>query len=303
MESELFGYEKGAFTGAARSTLGIFREAEGGTVLLDEVGELPAPLQVKLLRVLQSRTVRPVGGAQEIPIDVRVLAATNRDVENDVREGKFRQDLYYRLNVIRVAVPALRERGDDIAAITEGFVQRFGHEQGKSVTGLEPDAMRALVAYDFPGNIRELENMIERAVALAATSTIGLGDLPVEVSGLSASPAPMLAHLPNEGCNLDAVLGELERRLIVQALERTAGVRKPAAKLLGITFRSLRYRLEKHALDAGGDDDVEDDSLPGDTRVRSPGVGPRLGQYGPPLGVDLRTPAKGAGSSGGSTGT
>ncbi len=267
MESELFGHERGAFTGAHRSTLGIFREAEGGTVLLDEVGELPAALQVKLLRVLQSRRVRPVGGANELPVDVRVLAATNRDVEAEVRDGRFRQDLYYRLNVIRIRVPALRERREDVAATAERFVHRFALELGKPVLSLEADAIRALEAYPFPGNVRELENMMERAVALASSSAIGLGDLPPEVSGLSASPSPALAQLPEEGCVLDAVLGELERRLMLQALERTGGVRKSAARLLGISFRSMRYRLEKHSLDIGGDDDADDDSLPGDSRI------------------------------------
>jgi len=259
MESELFGHEKGAFTGAQRTSLGLFRDANGGTVLLDEVGELPMSLQVKLLRVLQERRVRPVGGSTELPVDVRLLAATNRDVEADVRAGKFRQDLYYRLNVIRIQVPPLRERREDIGTLAERFVQRFALELGKQVMGLEAEAIRALEAYAWPGNIRELENVMERAVALASTSAIGLGDLPPDVSGLSGNAAPLLAQLPVEGCALDSVLGELERRLLVQALERTGGGRTAAATLLGISFRSLRYRLEKHAIDLAGDD-VGDDA-------------------------------------------
>jgi two-component system response regulator PilR (NtrC family) len=255
MESELFGHERGAFTGAGARSLGLFREADGGTVLLDEVGELPASLQVKLLRVLQERKVRPVGGGQEITVDVRVLAATNRDVEADVREGKFRQDLYYRLNVIRIELPTLRDRPEDVSRLADRFVHRFAAELGKDVRGLTSDALRALDVYAFPGNVRELENMIERAVALASSPAIGLGDLPPAVSGLSASPAPLLADLPQEGCALDEVLGEVERRLILQALARTGGVRKAAAKLLGVTFRSLRYRLAKHALEVAGTDD------------------------------------------------
>jgi two-component system, NtrC family, response regulator PilR len=249
MESELFGHEKGAFTGATGRHVGIFREADGGTVMLDEIGELSLPLQVKLLRVLQERKVKPVGSSHEVPIDVRVLAATNRDVEASVSAGTFRQDLYYRLNVIRLELPPLRDRKEDLAALTERFVQRFSSEMGKDVRVLTPDAMRALERYNFPGNVRELENIIERAVALAGSRAIGLGDLPREVSGMSASAGPALLSLPEEGCNLDEVMGEIERRLMLQALERTGGVRKTAAQLLGITFRSLRYRLAKHALD------------------------------------------------------
>ena len=258
MESELFGHEKGAFTGATGKHTGIFREADGGTVMLDEVGELSLPLQVKLLRVLQERKVKPVGSSQEIPIDVRVLAATNRDVEAEVAEGRFRQDLYYRLNVIRVELPPLRSRAEDIPALTERFVQRFAKEMGKDVRGLTADALRALERYHFPGNVRELENVIERAVALAGSRAIGLGDLPREVSGMAANTGPSLISLPEEGCNLDEVMGEVERRLMLEALERTGGVRKAAAQLLGITFRSLRYRLEKHHLDLG---DVADSSM------------------------------------------
>ena len=270
MESELFGHEKGSFTGATGRHNGIFREAEGGTVMLDEVGELPASLQVKLLRVLQERKVRPVGSTHEIPIDVRVIAATNRDVEADVAAGKFRQDLYYRLNVIRLELPPLRERREDIAALTERFLRRFAKEMGKDVLGLTPDALRALERYNYPGNVRELENMIERAVALAGSPSIGLGDLPREVSGMAGETNLGIATLPPEGCNLDDVVNEVERRLLVEALERTGGVRKHAAKLLGITFRSLRYRLEKHALDVDQltADDDDGDALADSTVLR-----------------------------------
>jgi two-component system response regulator PilR (NtrC family) len=256
MESELFGHEKGAFTGASSKSLGLFREAEGGTVLLDEVGELPLSLQVKLLRVLQQRSVRPVGSAQEVGVDVRVLAATNRDVESDVAAGKFRQDLYYRLNVIRLTLPPLRERPEDIPLLAERFIQRFAAEMGKEVVGFTPDGLRALTAYGFPGNVRELENVIERAVALSGSRVIGLGDLPESISGHASAPAPTLLDLPPGGLKLDDVLSEAERRLLLAALERTGGVRKRAAELLGITFRSLRYRLQKQGL---SDDDEEDD--------------------------------------------
>jgi two-component system, NtrC family, response regulator PilR len=257
MESELFGHEKGAFTGATNSHIGLFRQAEGGSLLLDEVGELPSPLQVKLLRVLQEHKVRPVGGTRETLVDVRVLAATNRDIESDIAAGKFRQDLYYRLNVIRLQIPPLRERREDVASLVEHFVQRFSAEAGKVVTGLTPDAVRALNQYAFPGNVRELENVIERAVVLCRSRLIGLGDLPSELSGLAGAPATNLDEVPSEGCDLEAILGEVERRLLVSALDRTGGVRKHAADLLGITFRSIRYRLKKHGFDDAGEADDE----------------------------------------------
>jgi two-component system, NtrC family, response regulator PilR len=161
-------------------------------VLLDEVGELPLSLQVKLLRVLQEKSVRPVGATQEVPVDVRVLAATNRDVEADVSSGKFRQDLYYRLNVIRLTLPPLRERVEDVPLLADRFIQRFAAEMGKEVIGFTPDGLRALTAYAFPGNVRELENVIERAVALSGSRVIGLGDLPASVSGHASSAAPTL---------------------------------------------------------------------------------------------------------------
>jgi len=256
LESELFGHEKGAFTGATTRKLGFFREAEGGTVLLDEIGELPLGMQVKLLRVLQEKAVRGVGEAVESSVDVRVLAATNRKIEEDVKAGKFRQDLYYRLNVIRLEVPSLRERRADIPELAAYFLERCSHEQGKAVRAISSDALRALDAYAFPGNVRELENMFERAVALAIGPQIGLGDLPSEVSGATARTTPALLDLPEQGCDLDAVIGEVERRLIVQALDRSGGVRTAAAKTLGITLRSLRYRMQKHTMtDASEDDD------------------------------------------------
>ncbi len=249
MESELFGHEKGAFTGAGTRTQGLFRDAEGGTLFLDEVGELPLSLQVKLLRALQERKVRPVGASREVAVNVRILAATNRDIEAEVEAGRFRQDLYYRLNVIRLELPPLRERREDVALFAEQFVSRFAAELGKEVTGLSADALRALEGYAFPGNVRELENIVERAVALARTKTLGLGDFPPEVSGAAGGTDSGLVTLPPDGCDLDGVLTEAERRLIVQALERTGGVRTAAAKLLGISFRSLRYRLTKHGFD------------------------------------------------------
>jgi len=255
VESELFGHEKGAFTGATSRKLGFFREADGGTVLLDEIGELPLAMQVKLLRVLQERKVRGVGETEESSVDVRVLAATNRNVEEDVKAGKFRQDLYYRLNVIRLEVPSLRERREDVPELARYFLDRCAREHNKTVRAFSPDALRALDAHSFPGNVRELENIIERAVALASGPLIGLGDLPQEVSGATSRPTPALLDLPEEGCDIDEVLGEVERRLIQQALERSGGVRTNAAKTLGITLRSLRYRMQK--LTMNDDDDAD----------------------------------------------
>lgn len=276
MEAELFGHERGAFTGAISSRLGIFREADGGTVLLDEIGELPLALQVKLLRVLQERKVRGVGASSEVTIDVRVLAATNRNVEDDVKTGRFRQDLYYRLNVIRIEVPTLAERREDVRLLAEHFLSRCAAEQNKDIRGFSTDALRALDVYPFPGNVRELENVVERAVALATGPTIGLGDLPREVSGAAAQPGPSLVGLPEGGCNLDDVLGEVERRLLLQALERSGGVRTQAAKFLGVTLRSLRYRLQKHGLGEGGaeagdepDSDPSPEERPDSSTARS----------------------------------
>jgi len=263
VESELFGHEKGSFTGATSRSLGIFRKAEGGTVLLDEVGELPLATQVKLLRVLQERKVRGVGETEESSVDVRVLAATNRNIEEDVKTNKFRQDLYYRLNVIRVHVPPLRDRREDVPELARYFLDRCSREHGKSVRGFSPDALRALDAYAFPGNVRELENIVERAVALAQGPLIGLGDLPHEVAGSAAMPTTSLAaELPDAGVNIDQLLGEVERRFILQALEKAGGVRTNAAKLLGITLRSLRYRMQKHSMQDDDEEPVASDSRP-----------------------------------------
>lgn len=266
IEAELFGHEKGAFTGAVNRRLGIFREAEGGTVFLDEIGELPLAMQVKMLRVLQEKKVRGVGESQESAIDVRVLAATNRTVENEVKEGRFRQDLYYRLNVIRIEVPPLRERREDLHELLEFFLDRASRELGKELRALTPDAMRALDAYDFPGNVRELENIVERAAALSVSAYIGLGDLPREVGGATTAPTPALIEL-GEGCDLEAVLVEVERRLILQALDKSGGVRTHAAKLLGVSFRSLRYRMAKLGM-AGDDVGEEDENAESDSRAK-----------------------------------
>jgi two-component system response regulator PilR (NtrC family) len=248
MESELFGHEKGAFTGANTKKDGLFRAAHGGTLFLDEVGELPTPLQVKLLRVLQERKVRPVGGTQELEVDVRVLAATNRDVEQAVREGVFRQDLFYRLNVIRITLPPLRERKEDIPTLANHFLQKHSALEGKRLS-FSPEAVRLIAEQDYPGNVRELENTVERAVALASEPYVVRADLlGTEHSDQDAPLTPATPILGPEGIDLDAVLGHVERSLLVQALERTGGNRTNAAKLLKTSFRSLRYRLVKFGL-------------------------------------------------------
>ncbi len=248
MESELFGHEKGAFTGATSRKDGLIRAAQGGTLFLDEIGELPPPLQVKLLRVLQDRKVRPVGGQQEIEVDVRVVAATNREVEQAVREGNFRQDLFYRLNVIRIQLPPLRERVEDIPMLAAHFLQKHSALEGKRLS-FSPEALQWIVQQPFPGNVRELENVVERAVALASEPYVVRSDLQGGMGDESAPvPAKQPEVLPPDGMDLDQRLGELERSMLVQALERTGGNRTHAAKLLCMSLRSLRYRLAKYGL-------------------------------------------------------
>ncbi len=248
MESELFGHEKGAFTGATSRKDGLVRASQGGTLFLDEIGELPTPLQVKLLRVLQERKVRPVGGQQEIEVDVRVVAATNRDVEQAVRDGSFRQDLFYRLNVIRIQLPPLRERVEDIPMLAAHFLQKHSAFEGKRLS-FSPEALQWIVQQPFPGNVRELENVVERAVALATEPYVVRRDVQGGMGDESLpSPAKELEVLPPEGVDLDKRLGELEQSMLVQALERTGGNRTNAAKLLCMSLRSLRYRLAKYGL-------------------------------------------------------
>jgi len=253
MESELFGHKRGAFTGAVSETLGMFQEASGGTLFLDEIGELSLGLQVKLLRALQERKVKQVGATEELEIDVRVIAATNRDLETEVSRGAFRADLYYRLNVIELRLPPLRHRREDIPLLAEHFLRRFSLEHNRS-SRLSPEAMRRLESYEFPGNVRELENIIERAVALSSSALIGVSDLPETKTPKIATPQPP-TQLPAEGVDLDQLVSDYERSWVLRALEQTSGVRKRAATLLGISFRSLRYRLEKLGIEKEGDDE------------------------------------------------
>ncbi len=245
MESELFGHTKGSFTGATEDKEGLFPSAQGGTIFLDEIGELPPPLQVKMLRVLQDRMVRPVGSSAEMSVNIRVIAATNQDLENQVKKGSFRTDLFYRLNVIRIKLPQLYKRKEDIPLLTEYLLSRLSSEQGIPPKRVTQDAMRVLLRYDYPGNVRELANILERAVTLATSDDIEASDLPADIGYPLEANTSQLLTLPEDGINLDTTLESFEQSLIEQALERTNGVRTKAAELLGISFRSLRYRLSK----------------------------------------------------------
>jgi two-component system response regulator PilR (NtrC family) len=251
MESELFGHLKGSFTSASRDSEGLFVRADGGTLLLDEIAELPLALQPKLLRALQERRVKPVGATEETEIDVRVIAATNRELEEEVERGAFRSDLYYRLNVIELRIPPLRQRVVDIPMLVDHFLRRFAAEQGKRISGISPEAMRRLESYHFPGNVRELENIIERAVTLCGESHLGAADLPPLRQRPQVAGDPATVAIPEDGLDLEAVLTDYERAIVQRALEQSGGVRKRAAALLGISFRSLRYRLKKLGLDDG----------------------------------------------------
>ena len=249
LESELFGHKRGAFTGAMSDRDGLFQAAEGGTVFLDEIGELPPAMQVKLLRVLQERKVRAVGATKEVPVDVRVIAATNRNLASDVREGLFREDLYYRLNVLSLELPPLRDRPQDIPILVMHFLRKYASEFGKPLPEVAADALQRLLEHRWSGNVRELENVIERAVALAEGPRITVADLPPALRHLLENKEEsVLAPDEDEEMDLDAAVEALERRLITRALAQAGGQKMAAARLLKITFRSLRYRLEKLGL-------------------------------------------------------
>jgi two-component system response regulator PilR (NtrC family) len=251
LESELFGHMRGAFTGADQNKKGLLEVAERGTVFLDEIGEMSAVMQVKLLRVLQERRFRRVGGLEELLADIRVIAATNQDLTKAVAEGRFREDLYYRINVIPIALPPLRERREDVPLLAEHFLAKYSEQMEKPITGVSREAMELLVAHDWPGNIRELENVLERAVALERTPTILPDSLPAAIRGESARPvipASQLEPFPSSGFDLEAHVKEIEMGYIAEALKRAGGVQVKAAELLGMSFRSFRYYVKKYQL-------------------------------------------------------
>ena len=257
LESELFGYVKGAFTGANQNKRGLFEVADGGTIFLDEIGEMNLTMQVKLLRVLQERCVRPVGGSDEIAIDVRVIAATNRDLERQVAEGTFREDLYYRLSVIPVTVPPLRERREDLPLLVNHFLKKYLPAARKNIVRVKPESLLALANYDWPGNVRQLENTIERAVALETGDELHV-ELPVErararaaaagvgADGLSLS-IPAGSVLP-EGLDMEKYVADIERSLLKSALQQSNGVQARAADVLKISYRSFRHLMKKYDL-------------------------------------------------------
>jgi DNA-binding NtrC family response regulator len=245
IESELFGHEKGAFTGASSRELGLFEAADGGTVFLDEIGEMNAAMQAKLLRAIQEKEIRRVGGKVNIPVDVRIISATNKDLEAEIRQGRFREDLFYRLNVLRINLPPLRERGSDIALLADFFVRKYSTSSGLPLKEITRPALKLLMSYCWPGNVRQLESVIERGVLMAENDYIQPEDLPAEVHEEGSAGRRLNFELPLEGLSLE----ELERDLIVKAMERSGWVIAKAAPLLGMSYKTLQYRLEKFGIE------------------------------------------------------
>jgi len=257
IESELFGHVRGAFTGAVSDRAGLFKQADQGTIFLDEVGELPLHLQVKLLRVLQEKTFAPVGGNKQVKVDVRVISATNRDLRKEMDDGRFRGDLFYRLNVVQIVMPPLRNRKEDIPTLAHHFMRKFAASHGKQVEEISSGALMHLMSYGYPGNVRELENIIEHAVAVANKNIMTEEDLPAHIRGVPINEeaevfersAPGGADLFfAKGLSLDVELETHEKCILLGALKRANGVQKRAAEILGINYRSLRHRLEKYGL-------------------------------------------------------
>lgn len=249
LESELFGHKKGSFTGAIEDKEGLFVMADGGTLFLDEIGEMPLSLQVKLLRVLDNHVVTPIGAGAEVKVDVRIVSATNRNLEEMSKEGEFREDLYYRLNVIPITVPAVRDRREDIPLLARYFVEEHSQRLLQHSLEIDDDAIKALSAYRWPGNVRELGNVVERGVALCDGKTFKHSDLPPHVQTYVSAPPTSVTELPVGGLDMEALIAEIEIGFINQALVKSKHSQKEAARLLGLTARSLRYRLQKYNLE------------------------------------------------------
>ena len=247
LESELFGYVKGAFTGASQNKSGLFEAASGGTLFLDEISETTPAMQVKLLRVLQERCLRPVGGTQEVPVDVRVISATNKDLDELVSAGGFREDLYYRLSVIPVVVPPLRERREDIALLAIHFLKKYAPAAGKSIVRVTPQSLEALREYDWPGNVRQLENTVERAVALETSEQLHV-ELPAERSKARTAGGPAPAAIPADGIDMERYVASIEKSLLESALRQSEGVQTRAAELLKLSYRSFRHLVKKYEI-------------------------------------------------------
>jgi two-component system, NtrC family, response regulator PilR len=264
MESEMFGHKKGSFTGAIADKKGLFEVANGGTIFLDELGELPLSMQVKLLRVIQEGTFKRVGGTDDISVEVRVISATNRNLEGEVKASRFREDLYYRMNVIQIHCPPLRERKEDIVMLAGHFLEKFSKSLNINVKKISNEAMEVLKRYHYPGNVRELENIIERTVALEPSSVILPESLPRHLLEIQQTPGQLDANkieINQEGIELEKLVADFERTLLTKALQQAGGVKKRAAKLLKISFRSMRYRVDKYALGNLSIDDDEEDSI------------------------------------------
>jgi DNA-binding NtrC family response regulator len=245
IESELFGHEKGSFTGANAREIGIFEAANGGTVFLDEIGEMNVSMQAKLLRAIQEKEIRRVGGKVNLPLDLRILAATNRELEQEIKRGAFREDLFYRLNVIRINLPPLRERGNDLKTLAEYFVKKYSEISGIEVESISKPALRLIMNYGWPGNVRQLESVIERSVLMAESNIIQPEDLPVEITSTTGLTGGISIDLPADGIDFEA----LEKGLIIKAMERADWVIGKAAPLLGMSYKTLQYRLEKFEIE------------------------------------------------------
>jgi two-component system response regulator PilR (NtrC family) len=261
MESEMFGHKKGSFTGAIADKVGLFEVADGGSLFLDEVGELPLSIQVKLLRAIQERVIRRVGATDDQKVEVRIIAATNRNLEDMVKSGAFREDLYYRLNVIHIKAPSLRERREDVPLLATYFLKKYNERLNKQITEISVEAMENLKKYEYPGNVRELENIIERTVALEVGATILPESLPPFVNTTSGRKLASSNEIEvtDDGLELEKVIGQIEKELLIKAIHKAGGVKKKAAKLLNITFRSMRYRCDKYGLVGPGDEDLDSD--------------------------------------------